>query len=56
MPTKVTELRQDERGDRRQCVLCSPRSGVVREDQVWGFVQAHPTEPPFRVAASPTLR
>ncbi len=45
--TKVKELRQDERGDRRQCVLCSPRSDRVREDQVWSFLQANPGVNPW---------
>lgn len=48
MATKVTELRQDHRGDRSQCVLCNPRDGLVREDQVWAFVQAHPGVNPWR--------
>jgi hypothetical protein len=48
MPTKVTELRQDHRGDRSQCPLCSPSRDRVREDQVWAFVQAHPGTNPWR--------
>lgn len=48
MATKVKELRQDERGDRRLCVLCSPHTDRVREDRVWAFQQAHPGVNPWR--------
>jgi len=48
MPTKVQELRQDHRGDRSQCVLCSPQHDRVREDQIWAFIQAHPGQDPWR--------
>ena len=48
MPTKVNELRQDHRGDRRQCPLCSPSRERVSEDKVWAFSQANPGLSPWR--------
>lgn len=50
MPTKVQELRQDHRGDRRQCVLCTPpdRRKVITADELWRWSLAHPGERPLR--------
>lgn len=55
MPTKVPELRQDHRGDRRLCVLCNPpdRSKVVTMDRLWEWSRANPGLSPFR---SPLVR
>lgn len=50
MTTKVAEIRQDHRGDRRACSICNPpdpRKGV-RADQLWAWSLAHPNERPFR--------
>lgn len=49
MPTKVEELRQDHRGDRRQCVLCNPPdpTKVVTMDRLWAWTQRTGL-PPFR--------
>ena len=50
MPTKVQELRQDHRGDRRQCPLCSPPdpSKVVTADRLWAWSLANPGKAPLR--------
>lgn len=50
MPTKVAEIRQDHRGDRRACVLCTPPdpSKVITADQLWQWSMEHPGENPFR--------
>lgn len=49
MPTKVSELRQDHRGDRRQCPTCNPPGpDRITLDRLWAWSQAHPGELPFR--------
>lgn len=50
VPTKVQELRQDHRGDRRQCVLCNPPdpAKAVTMDRLWSWSMANPGESPFR--------
>ena len=50
VPTKVAELRQDHRGDRRQCVLCNPPdpAKVVTMDRLWSWAMKNPGKDPFR--------
>ncbi len=50
VPTKVAELRQDHRGDRRRCPTCAPPDPrkTVTMDRLWAWSVAHPGEAPFR--------
>ncbi len=46
--TKVDELRQDHRGDRRQCPVCTPKAkGRVSMDRVWRWSLDNPGRGPL---------
>lgn len=50
MPTKVQEIRQDHRGDRRACPLCCPPDPrrEVTMDRLWLWSLGHPGLRPLR--------
>jgi hypothetical protein len=48
MGTKVKELDNLKDGPREGCSICNPSQRMVREDQVWSFVQANPGVNPWR--------
>lgn len=52
MGTKVAEIRQDHRGDRRGCPICSPpdRRKVIGCDELWAHSLVHGCNP-FRKGA-----
>lgn len=54
MSTKVAEIRQDHRGDRRQCPICNPRDSksFIPADQLWQWSLRNSGMSPFKASSS----